>query len=283
MQLRILAALVIAGGLLAAGAVTQLAPQAGDLPEHTADVKNGERIFHIGGCISCHRGEGDLPSGGKPFVTPIGTLYPPNLTPDPETGIGGWSNEDFVNAVMYGVAPDGHNYIPAFPYASYHKMKVEDVLDLRAYLGTLAPVKAENKPAEIRFEWLIRPALSAWRWLALTDAPDGDDSRGAYLVNGPGHCAECHTPRNLLMVTDASRAFAGGPHPDGKGKVPSLRDLVGRGRFASADDLASALSLGEAGGYDHLASGGMGEVQSNISQLPEDDIKAIADYLVSLK
>ena len=108
-------------------------------------------------------------------------------------------------------------------------------------------------------------------------------SRGAYLVNGPGHCAECHTPRNIFMARDAAKEFAGGPHPDGVGKVPSMRDLIGRKRYKDAADLALALANGELLGYDKMSSGGMGEVQTNLSKLPASDVAAIAEYLVSLK
>src|SRR5690606_20136943 len=106
---------------------------------------------------------------------------------------------------------------------------------------------------------------------------------GAYLVAGPGHCSECHTPRNFLMIPKAGQWLAGGPHPEGEGKVPSLRDLVGRERYKDAADLDSALRFGEMFGYDKLSSGGMGSVQTNLSKLPEADTKAIAEYLVSLK
>jgi mono/diheme cytochrome c family protein len=108
-------------------------------------------------------------------------------------------------------------------------------------------------------------------------------NRGAYLVNGPGHCNECHTPRNIFMLQDDGQRFSGGPHPGGEGKVPSLRDLFGRKKYKDADDLASAFAFGEVMGYQHIASGGMGEVQTNLSKLPEADIKAIADYIISLK
>lgn len=263
---------------------------ASTLPAHTADLRNGELIYHASGCISCHKGEsGDLPTGGVAFATPIGTFWPPNLTPDPETGLGKWSAADFLNAVQHGVSPSGEHYIPAFPYVSYHRMKPTDVLDLHAYLQSLAPVAAPSRPTDIPFEWAVRRATGIWKRLAMEPAPAEDPTRsalwnrGQYLVTGPGHCGECHTPRNILMLPDNSSAFGGGPHPEGKVRVPSLLSLAERGRYASANDLADALSLGEMGGYDRLSSGGMGSVQENISKLPEEDIRAIAEYLVSLK
>ena len=268
-----------------------------DLPSHTADLANGELLYNAGGCRSCHKASPDLkdvdaglPAGGTPLKTPIGTLYPPNLTPDSGTGIGKWTGLDFVNAVQRGISPGGQHYIPAFPYTSYAAMRTEDVLDIKAYLATLTPVKAERRAPDLPFIWVVRRGLGLWKWLGLNTAkwqPDlsrGESwNRGAYLVNGPGHCAECHTPRNLFLVRDDAREFAGGPHPDGQGKVPSLLDLIGRKRYKNTADLASALANGEMLGYEHMASGGMGEVQTNMSKLPEADVAAIAEYLVSLK
>lgn len=137
---------------------------------------------------------------------------------------------------------------------------------------------------------LVRRGVGLWKQVAFDTSPWKPDpsqseswNRGSYLVNGPGHCAECHTPRNAFMGLDTSQAFAGGPHPEGKGRVPSLVGLIERGRYKDAADLASALQYGEIMGYDKLSSGGMGQVQTNISKLPEDDIIAIGAYLASLK
>jgi mono/diheme cytochrome c family protein len=265
------------------------------IPKHTADLANGELLYHAGGCFACHKpGDGAAdpapPSGGTPLKTPIGTLYPPNLTPDPETGLGKWSDLDFVNAVQRGIAPGGHHYIPAFPYTSYAHMKVEDVLDIRAYLASLKPVRAPPRGSSFLINFLTRRGIGAWKLVGLDTTPWQPDpaqdevwNRGSYLVNAPGHCGECHTPRNLFMVRDESRHMAGGPHPEGSGKVPSLRDLAGRKRYKDVKDLVSAFQLGELGGYDKMSSSGMGAVQTNLSKLPEGDLTAIATYLMSLK
>lgn len=271
------------------------------LPPHTPDARNGELIYHIGGCISCHAPAKDaagrdpaLPSGGAPLKTPIGTLYPPNITPDKATGIGGWSDADFVNAMKQGVSPQGENLIPALPYTSYHHMTVADILDLKAYLFSLPAVQAEQPEGDPPLEWFMRRGIGVWKRLAFTEASDGFEgridpdqsaawNRGAYLVNGPGHCAECHTPRNLLLLPKAGKDFAGGPHPEGKGKVPSLRNLFARGEFDNVDDLATGFQEGEDGGYSGLRKGGMEDVRRNIAKLPDADIRAIAEYVGSLK
>jgi mono/diheme cytochrome c family protein len=268
-----------------------------DLPRHASSPENGGILYLIGGCISCHKPpeeaknkDAGLPSGGRPLAAPIGTFYPPNITPDPTTGIGQWSRLDFVNAVHRGISPRGTHYIPAFPYSSYHRMPLADVLDLHAYVASLPPVAAPGRPPDIPLLSIVRRAVGLWKKLALDDppfAPDPSKSRswnlGAYLVNAPGHCGECHTPRTFFLIPDESRHLAGGPHPAGEGKVPSLRNLVRRGRYADVDELTSALRFGEMMGFDRLSRGGMGDVQTNLSKLPENHVRAIAEYLVSLE
>jgi len=248
---------------------------------HKPDIKNGEVMYNAGGCISCHKSKtGDLPSGGSPLKTPIGVFYPPNITPDKTTGIGSWSNLDFINAMQRGLSPDGKHYFPAFPYTSYSHMQITDLLDLKAYLMSLKPVVSKSKP--FNKNWL-RPALGLWKRMALTtNAPDMQ-SRGAYLVNGPGHCNECHTRRNIFMITDTGKPLTGAPHIDGKGKVPSLRNLKAARRFTDPKDLNNALRFGEVLGYDNFSSGGMGDVQTNMAKLPNRETMAIAQYLMSLK
>lgn len=270
---------------------------AAEVAPHTRDAANGERLYHAAGCISCHLPGPELkdvaasvPAGGAALETPVGTFYPMNLTPDPETGIGNWSDLEFLNAVMRGISPEGHHLVPALPYTSYAHMRPEDVLDIRAYLASLPPVKSPGKAAEIPLAPLLRRGIGLWKWVGLDTTPWSPDpaqsdswNRGAYLVNAPGHCQECHTPRTVVMALDTSRAFDGGAHPEGKGRVPGLRGLIERGRYTDAGDLAMALQNGGAMGYDNLASGGMGQVQRNMAMLPDADVKAIAEYLASLR
>ena len=286
-------ALLAALGFVAFWVVTQTRPlTVDDIPTHQANLENGKLIFNVGGCISCHASPSapDVPSGGKPLKTPIGILYPPNLTPDIGTGLGQWSDVDFVNAIQKGIRREGGHLIPAFPYTSYAKMKVEDVLDVKAYLASLPPVKSTAPPHQVMGLIIMRRALGLWKWIGLDETKWVADpaqsvvwNRGAYLVNAPGHCNECHTPRNIFMASDNARKFMGGPHPEGKGKVPSLRSLVERQRYKDAADLVLAFQNGEVLGYEHLSSGGMGDVQTNLSKLPEADLEAIAEYLLSLK
>jgi mono/diheme cytochrome c family protein len=294
-----IAAVLAAAALVGAAVFVVLTgahPSGRALPAHDPDPARGEVLYHVGGCISCHKASATAgvtgpPTGGAPFQTPVGTFWPGNLTRDPETGLGSWTAEQFVDAMTRGVSPDRRHYFPAFPYPSYRNMRVEDLLDLWAYMNGLEPVHAPGRAPDMPMPGLARRAVGLWKRFASGEdgfRPDPERSetwnRGAYLVHGPGHCGECHTPRNALMIPDESRAFAGGPHPRGdEGEVPSLLDLEGRGRYSGVSDLTLALQFGETLGYDKLSSGGMADVQMNLAMLPEDDLRAIAEYLLSLK
>jgi mono/diheme cytochrome c family protein len=278
-------------GLLAFWLATMPRPLAlADIPQHTANLNNGKLLYNIGGCISCHGDANGAPAGGRPLKTPIGILYPPNLTADAETGLGKWSDLDFVNAMQRGLARDGTHLIPAFPYTSYAHMKIEDMLDIKAYLASLPVVKNKTPPHEVSFLPIVHRGLGLWKWIGLSEAKWQEDktqsaswNRGSYLVTGPGHCGECHTPRTIFMSSNSAKMFQGGPHPEGKGTVPSLRSLIERGRYKDIADLVLAFQTGEELGYDKMSSGGMGDVRKHIASLPDEDVKAIAEYITSLK
>src|SRR5207244_1151859 len=161
--------------------------------------------------------------------SPFGTFHVPNISPDPNDGIGRWNEADFVTAVQKGTSPSGAHYYPAFPYTSYQRAKVEDVRDLFAYLKTLAPVPGRARDHELPFPFNIRRTVGIWKWLFLDGKPFAADTahsaawnRGAYLVNGLGHCAECHSPRNFLGGIVTAQRFAGGPNPEGEGWIPNI-------------------------------------------------------------
>ncbi len=287
------AGVVLAAGLWLASAPER--PDAEPFPPHAPDLRNGEALFREGACLACHAPSADagrdssLPSGGAPFKTPIGVFYPQNLTPDDDTGLGRWTDRDFVAAMRTGVSPAGAHYFPAFPYPSYRSMTIEDLLDLRAWLARLPAVRAASRRPDVRFEAIARRGVGLWKRLAFRRpryVPDPARSaswrRGAYLANAVGHCGECHTPKDRLKIADDARPMAGGPHPAGEGDVPSLRGLVGRKKYKDAADLALALRNGETLGYEDLSSGGMAAIQESLARAPEPDVKAIAEYLVSL-
>jgi len=297
---RTLAAIVLVPAIAAVafGWLTRPDPlPASAILKHEADLRSGETLYRAGSCLACHRPpqgasglDPALPSGGRPFPTPVGVFYPQNITPDAETGIGRWSEADFVNAMARGLAPDGRHYFPAFPYMSYRAMRLSDLLDLRAYLMSLVPVSSPTREADVPLVALARRGVGLWKRLAFRQRPwppgaDGSPSwqRGAYLVNAPGHCGECHTPKNWLMIEDLGRHLAGGPHPAGEGKVPSLHGLLARKKYAGVDDLVLALQNGETLGYKNLSSGGMAAIQESLSHVPEAELRAMAEYLLSLE
>jgi mono/diheme cytochrome c family protein len=298
--------LIAAGILVAALAVVWLLTlpatvPASALPAYTPNVDNGRTMFNAGGCASCHAtpaGEPDKMDrtrlgGGLGLKSPFGTFYVPNISPDPSDGIGEWSEANFVTALWKGTSPWGKNLFPAFPYTSYQNMALADMRDLFAYLKTLSPVTGRTRRHDLMFPFNLRRLVGVWKLLFLHDgtfAPDPSQSaqwnRGAYLVNGPGHCAECHSPRNFLGAIVESQRFAGGPSPDGKSFVPNITP-VGLQHWSKDDiawsqsDIATFLESGMDPSGDY-AGDVMAEVIRNISLLDTADRAAIAAYIVSL-
>ena len=256
----------------------------------TGSADRGKYIFDAAGCYGCHTAAGSPPMAGGPALrTPFGTFYAPNITPDSEYGIGKWSDADFIRALREGVSPDGQNYFPVFPYSSFTKMTTQDLLDLKAYLGTLAPVNRPNRQHEVKWPFSMRAALAPWKWLyfkAGSYKPDaGHDAkwnRGAYLVAAIVHCGECHTPRNWVGALDRAHWLTGARMPVGDLVAPNLTpDKTGLADWSVADivDALASGTLPEGG----TLGGEMGEVVSNsTSHLRKDDLEAIAAYLKSL-
>jgi mono/diheme cytochrome c family protein len=259
-------------------------------PAHVPDLRNGEAMFNAGGCASCHavpdQADRTRLGGGVAIKSPFGTFYAPNISQDPNDGIGTWSATDFVNAVMSGVSPAGRHYFPAFPYTSYQNARREDVLDLFAYLKTLPPVAGKVRDHAVGFPFDIRRNVGIWKFLFMEARPFTPDAarsaqwnRGAYLVNGFGHCAECHSSRNVLGGIIRGERFAGGPNPEGEGWVPNITQK--HLSDWSAKDIAYFLKTGELPDGDSVG-GAMTRVIRNISQLPDEDLAAVAEYIKSL-
>jgi mono/diheme cytochrome c family protein len=261
-----------------------------DLPPHTPNLGNGRTMFIAGGCAACHmtqkQTEATRLGGGLQLHTAFGEFYVPNISSDRQDGIGGWSEAEFVTAMTEGTAPDGSHLYPAFPYPSYRHMRLGDVRDLFAYLKTLPPVAGRVRPHDLKFPFDIRRTVGLWKLLFLDGkgfTPDAKQSaewnRGAYLVNGPGHCAECHSPRNALGAIVEGRKFDGGPSPTDQGGVPSIR----QDKLAdwSVDDIVGTLTTGDTPDSDRVG-GPMVEVVRSISQLSNADRHAMAVYIKSL-
>lgn len=259
------------------------------LPAYMPNIANGKTMFDVGGCVSCHatsKEDRTILGGGRALTSPFGTFHVPNISQNPVDGIGRWSEADFVTAMLKGTSPSGTHYFPAFPYGSYAKMKLEDVRDMFAYLKTLPQAAGKVREHEVAFPYNVRRNLGLWKFLFLDDKPFVTDAskseqwnRGAYLVNGPGHCAECHSPRNALGGIIAGQRFAGGPNPEGKGWVPNITQ---KGLSEWSDkDIAYFLETGQTPDGDS-AGGSMTPVIENLAQLSEADRMAIAVYLKSL-
>lgn len=258
------------------------------------NAERGAYVLRMGGCASCHtdaKNGGAFLAGGRPLATPFGTFYTSNLTPDPDTGIGGWSTGEFVQAVTKGVSPEGYDYFPAFPYTSFARMTVQDLADLKAYLDTVEPVANPVPPHDLDFPFGFRQLLKPWQVMFFRDGPFEPDpsrsdswNRGAYLVNGPSHCSECHTQRNSLGAMDRSRFLAGNSSgPDGK-PVPNItpHEDDGIGSW-SPTDITFALQTGILPDGD-VVGGAMSEVvRDSTGHLTPEDRAAIAEYLLSLE
>jgi mono/diheme cytochrome c family protein len=277
---------VILGAAALACALAFIASGAG--AADPAVLARGELVFNIGGCTNCHTAKGgQLLAGGDAIASPYGDFYAPNITPDPTTGIGGWSDADFIRAMREGVGPDGRPYYPAFPYTSFTRMADEDLIALKAYLDTLAPVDRPSRPHALWFPFNLRWGMWLWQWAFFTPerfqpdpARDAAWNRGAYLVLGPGHCAECHTPRTFYGVLEQDRAFAGAQL--GKEKVPNITsDPAGLGKW-SASDIGTVLKLGMTPDGDFLGSEMAKVVNNGTGKLPDADLAAIVAYLQSL-
>jgi mono/diheme cytochrome c family protein len=255
------------------------------------DAARGETWFWAGGCASCHaapgaKGEERLRlGGGERLETPFGTFVAPNISSDPTDGIGGWSAADLANAMLRGVSPDGRHLYPAFPYTSYVRMRLEDIVDLHAYLATLPAVSGRQPGHELGFPYSLRRGLGLWKLAFLRGGPatavDTSDpavARGQYLAEGPGHCGECHTPRNLAGALDNGRWLGGAPNPTGSGRIPNV--TAGEGGIGdwSVGDIAYFLETGFLPDFDSVG-GTMVDVQENMAMLEPSDRDAIAAYL----
>jgi mono/diheme cytochrome c family protein len=280
---------VVAAAVLWFFTLPQTIPESALAPR-TPDLANGRTMFLAGGCSSCHavpeQEDATRLGGGLALTSPFGVFYVPNISSDKKDGIGGWTEAQFVTAMVKGSSPAGQHLYPALPYTSYQRMRTDDLRDLFAYLKTLPAISGKVRDHALRFPYSIRPALGLWKLLFLDGKPFTPDpsqtaqwNRGAYLVNGPGHCAECHSPRNFLGAIVESRRFAGGPSPNGLGGVPDITQ--GKLHDWKVEELAETLLNGMTADAD-LVGGIMMEVVSSTKHLSAADREAMAVYLKSL-
>lgn len=281
-----------AGGLVAACMLLGLGASRADEAEK-GPVERGAYLIRAAGCIACHtdkKGSGVELAGGRALATPYGTFYTPNITPDAETGIGQWSDDDFIRALTEGVSPKGDHYYPAFPYTSYARMSRADMLDLKAFLFAQAPVKRPNTAHDLIFPFSLRIANWPWKLLFFANRPLEPDpalspevNRGRYLVDALGHCGECHTPRNVLGAVDGEDYLSGTKNgPEGE-LVPNITpdEETGIGRWSTRDIVFLFRTGFRPDGND--LQGGMREaIDDGLKYLTQADLEAIAAYLKSI-
>ena len=251
-------------------------------------VTRGEYLVRAGGCFSCHTAAGGQKlAGGRALATPFGTFYSPNITPDPETGIGRWTDTQFLRALREGVRPDGTNYFPVFPYSSFTGITDSDGLAIKAYLFSLPAVRQQNRPHDVAFPFSWRFLQIGWKLLFFTPGPfqpaperSAAYNRGAYLVTALAHCGECHTPRNFLGAMRSGQRLAGTPDgPDGQ-LVPNITPDPGTGIGKwNKDDIVELLRTGTTPEQSRVKGAMREVVEDGLKYLNDSDLRAIADYL----
>ena len=277
----------LAAALLLVGTTASLAGDSD--PQEFTQIERGRYLAVLSDCASCHTvpGSNQPFAGGRAIETPFGNIVAPNITPDPETGIGSWSDEQFDAAVRKGIARNGSHLYPAMPYNAYTKMSRDDVLAIRAYLNTLVPVRNAAEANTLPFPFNIRAAMRVWNALYFNEGdyqPNPHQStewnRGAFLVDGPGHCGACHTPKTALGG-DKTGQYLEGAYLQGWSAPDITNDSrLGLGAW-SKEDLVAYLKSGH--NRVTAATGPMGEVVTlSTAFMTDPDLNAIATYLKSL-
>lgn len=280
------------------GVVAMCSPWHASIPSATPDlslysaqaIERGRVIAAASDCVVCHTAPGGKPNaGGLALDTPFGKIYSTNITPDPENGIGRWSFAAFDRAMRHGISKDGRHLYPAFPYTSFAKFSDTDMQALYAYLMSQPPLPSENKTTKLSFPYNIRPLMASWNLLFHDDKPFAPDqqyspvwNRGAYLVQGAGHCGACHTPRNTFGAEKPGLAsFLGGAKVD-DWEAPALNSLSTAPLPWTETDMFEYLRTGFSARHG-VAAGPMAPVIAGLQELPDSDIRAMAFYLTHQK
>lgn len=292
-MLRVLRYLVGLGVVAALGVYVLTLPDPmpeADVAGLTGDATKGEMVFWAAGCASCHmapeaKGADQLIlKGGQRFPSPFGTFVAPNISQDPEHGIGAWSLLDLANALKRGVGRKGEHLFPALPYGAYAKMEMQDVADLYAFLKALPADPTPSAEHEVGFPFNVRAGVGVWKLLFLSDdwVVDGDltpsAARGRYLAEALAHCGECHTPRNFMGGLKTGSWLAGAANPSGDGRTPNITPAK---LNWSADELLNYFTTGFTPDFD-VVGGHMAHVVDNLARLPESDRRAIIEYVQSV-
>jgi mono/diheme cytochrome c family protein len=274
--------------IAACSAISSIAPVETPAPSSfaTTRVEQGAQLAAIGNCVVCHTAPGGKSyAGGRALKTPFGTIYGTNITPDPDTGIGRWSEAAFTRAMREGVDREGRHLYPAFPYEHFTKLTDEDLKALYAFVMTRDPVPARTPPNELAFPFNVRSLIAAWKLVYFEPGvfrPDPAQStqwnRGAYLVDGAGHCGACHTPRDFLGAEKKREYLAGGIAEDWH--APALTTASPAPVPWTAEALYKYLRTG-LDDLHAIAAGPMAPVVRNLQPIPERDVQAIAAYVAA--
>ncbi|MFM0220739.1 c-type cytochrome [Paraburkholderia dipogonis] len=283
----VVVACAVAAGIMWEPSLAEVRPPAASSFDRQLKL-DGARVVALGDCAVCHTAKGGKPfAGGLPLATPFGTIYATNITPDPETGIGAWSQEAFARALRHGIARDGHPLYPAFPYIHFTRMSDHDIAAAYAYLMSRDPVNATTPDNKLIFPLNFRPLVAFWNVLFLRPgerAADASQSaewnRGHLLVDGLGHCAACHSPLNAIGGEKSGQAFDGG-QVDGW-EAPPLNQLGDAVKPWSREQLVTYLRTGRASEHG-AAAGPMLPVTHDLATVPQEDVEAIATYLLSIQ
>jgi mono/diheme cytochrome c family protein len=265
-------------------------PEFSSVENYSGSLKKGEYVFNASGCASCHssvdatQAEKLVLTGGRSFTSPFGTFYAPNISMDKVNGIGAWSEEDFANAVLHGVSPEGTHYYPSFPYTAYAEMTDQDIADLWVYFRSIpesfTPSIDHDLPIYVRW----RRLLGFWKLFNKREpiidlvSADAKIKRGAYLVETLGHCGECHTSRNFIGGLQYDYWLGGAKNPTGRGMIPNLTPAK---LTWNTEEIVEYLASGFTPDFD-VAGGHMADVIENTAKLTEEDRLAIAEYLKAI-
>ena len=265
-------------------------PKFSSLENYQASLERGEYVFNASGCASCHsspdatKAEKLVLTGGRSFPSLFGTFYAPNISMDKVNGIGAWSEQDFANALLYGVSPEGQHYYPSFPYTAYADMTDQDISDLWAYFKSIPESSKPSIDHDLPMYVRWRRPIAFWKLLnkrePMTESVslDATEQRGAYLVETLGHCGECHTSRNFIGGLQYKYWLGGAKNPAGRGMIPNITPTK---LTWNTEEIVEYLASGFTPDFD-VAGGHMADVVENTSKLTEEDRLAIAEYLKAI-
>ena len=265
-------------------------PKFSSLENYQASLERGEYVFNASGCASCHsspdatKAEKLVLTGGRSFPSLFGTFYAPNISMDKINGIGAWSEQDFANALLYGVSPEGQHYYPSFPYTAYADMTDQDISDLWAYFKSIPESSKPSIDHDLPMYVRWRRPIAFWKLLnkrePMTElvSLDATEQRGAYLVETLGHCGECHTSRNFIGGLQYKYWLGGAKNPAGRGMIPNITPTK---LTWNTEEIVEYLASGFTPDFD-VAGGHMADVVENTSKLTEEDRLAIAEYLKAI-